>query len=260
MDFDDVLTVVDRRYDYLAELVDVPRHKRDLIQELGDSRSTVDRATDELMAAGLLTRTEDGRFRTTVAGDVLRRTVDEARETASTIVTARDLLEHAPNDVSFPPSLFRGSEVLIASGPAPLEMVDKVTSTLTSADRLRALSVADHDPRAFYDLYERGVVEGELEVEVVFTPAMVERAYDAYPDIMAAAEDSSTVSIYSSESVPFGLYVVEQDGESTAIVTLYDENQLIQGGIRNSGADAVAWASETFESYREEAVDAFANR
>lgn len=65
------------RRDYLERLAEAPAWKRTLIDDLGDSRSTVDRAVETLQDVGLVERTEDG-FRTTYAGRVLLDTATEA--------------------------------------------------------------------------------------------------------------------------------------------------------------------------------------
>ncbi|WP_435359506.1 helix-turn-helix transcriptional regulator [Haloarchaeobius sp. DFWS5] len=257
MEFEDLLTLVDRRYEYLVRLARSPAYKRDLVEELDDSRSTVDRAMKELTAAGLLERGSDGQYGTSHAGDVLRRTVDETRETVATIDEVNSVLSHLPTDAALPPALFRGAAVHSATGPAPMEAIQHATSVLVDADTIRGLSVADHESKAIRDLHERSVVAGELDAEVVFTRPMTDRLFSAYPDLTAQAEESDSVRLYTIDELPFGLFIAERNGTERVLFGIYDENQLVQAIVENDSPDAVAWANQVFEQYRDAADDLF---
>ncbi|OYR82810.1 hypothetical protein DJ72_08580, partial [Halorubrum distributum] len=66
----ELVGVVERRLDFLERLTAGPLRKHELVDAPGHSRSTVNRAIDELEAAGLVAGETDG-YRTTRSGRLL---------------------------------------------------------------------------------------------------------------------------------------------------------------------------------------------
>lgn len=244
---EDLLGLAQRRHAYLALLATGPHHKRDIIDTIGDSRSTVDRAIEALDEADLVTRTADGAWTVTTKGDVLRQTIERSREAADAIETAGDLLEHLPCEEPVPPALFQDAVVERAEGPAPLAIAERVRENMRAADSVRGFAAADHEVGIKRDVYESLSDEG-FEFTYVFEASLAERVVatdDSFPELRDAP--NASVSVY--DGLPFGLLLADIDDETRMTLIVYDDDGVLCGQITSTDRGAVAWGEEVFERY-----------
>lgn len=246
----DLLELGQRRHEYLALLAAGPRHKRDLIGDLDDSRSTVDRAIEALRDRSLVARTDDGAWTVTTKGDVLRQTVARTREAADAIAAAGDLLEHLPCDEPVPPALFQDAVVEHADGPAPLSMAQRVLDNFAAADSVRGFAAADHETGIKEEAF--GAVFGDdgFEMAYVFEEQLAaEMAANPdlpFDDLIDAP--NATLSVY--DGLPFGLLLADVDGETRMTLIVYDDRSVVRGQITTTDRGAVCWGEAVFEKYR----------
>jgi predicted transcriptional regulator len=255
VDPDSLLELVRYRRAYLQFLAPEPRHKRDVIDALEDSRSTVDRAIERLHDAGVVTRTDDGAWVTTTQGDVLLAAVEELRETAEVVGAAEEVLPYFPCEERVPPALFRDAVVDVANGPRPLAIAERVRDAMANADAIRGFAMADHDVGVKDELIERSLGDPGVDVEFVFDAALADgvAANDDVPIAEMAAEPGN--GFYVHETVPFGLYLVEQSTGPQVTIVGYDEQNIVRGQVTSTNPGAVHWAETVFERYREESRD-----
>ena len=88
----ELVDVVERRLDFLERLAAEPLRKHELVDALGHSRSTVNRAIDELEATGLVAGETDG-YRTTLSGRLLAEGYRELLTVADDLAAAGDVLD-----------------------------------------------------------------------------------------------------------------------------------------------------------------------
>lgn len=255
VDPDSLLELVRYRREYLQFLAPEPRHKRDVIDALDDSRSTVDRAIERLQEAGVVARTDDGAWVTTTQGDILLAAVEELRETAETVGAAESVLPYFPCEERVPPSLFRDAVVEVATGPRPLAIAERVRTALASADAIRGFAMADHNVGVKDEVIERSLGDPAVDVEFVFDAALADgvAATGDVPIAEMAAEPGN--GFYVHEAVPFGLYLVERSNGPQVTVVGYDDQNIVRGQVTSTNPEAVHWADEVFERYREESRD-----
>ena len=251
---DRLLSLAQERRPYLRLLSAAPRHKRDVIDDLGDSRSTVDRAIEALHGEGLVTRTDDGAWVTTTKGDVLFETVGETRETVAAVGAASDLLPHLPCAESVPPALFRDAAVEVATGPAPLAVADRVVETVADADSIRGFAVADHDVGVKEILFDATLADESFTFDYVFDASLVETLRTSEEVPWSGLLDAPNARLTVSERLPFGLMLTEHGDTTRLVVIVYDDQTVVRGQIRTPNPEAVAWGEEVFERYRADAT------
>jgi predicted transcriptional regulator len=244
----DLLAVAQRRHEYLASLAVEPRHKRDLIDGLGDSRSTVDRAIEALREAGLVTRTVDGTWSVTTKGDVLRQTIERTHDAVEAMVAADDLLEHFPCDEQVPPALFQDAVVEVADGPTPLAIADRVRDNMAAADSVRGFAAADHGTGVKENAFESVFGDDAFEFAYVFEESLVDGLSaddDRYRGL--CERPNATAVVY--DGLPFGLLLADVGDETRMTVIVYDDSSVVRGQITTTDRGAVAWGEEVFERY-----------
>jgi len=249
-DVDDLLSLVERRRPYLSLLAAGPEHKRDVIDALGDSRSTVDRAIEDLTDRGLVTRTDDGAWTATTKGDVLLETVEETRASVASIAAASDLLAHFPCDEPVPPALFRDATVDVADGPTPLAIAERVRDTVTTATGIRGFAVADHGTGVKEDIFAATFADDGFAFDYVFDESLVEGMLQSDEVPWDRLTHASNARLTVTSGLPFGLMLTEHEGGRRVTLIVYDERDMVRGQVQTDDPGAVAWGSDVFERYR----------
>jgi hypothetical protein len=240
-----VLDLVLSRQRYLAQLATAPARKRELVDELGDSRSTVDRALRALDERGLIRRGDDG-YELTYTGQVLLDTVEEAQAVASTAATASAALNEFETSVPRNYRFFAGAEVVTMDDLSPAAVLDRMHTVAEEATRLRGAAFAANDEEFIASIHRRAVVEGRLDATFVVTGRVA-----AY----LAAETAWTRDVLTSAAVdvvvvpdlPFAWYLATVDGHTTAYLAIHGARDNFLGYVANDDPDAVAWLASLFD-------------
>jgi predicted transcriptional regulator len=247
----DLLDLAQRRHEYLTLLAGGARHKRDVIDGIGDSRSTVDRAVEALHEAGLVVRLDDGAWTVTTKGDVLRQTVERSREAADAIEAAGDLLEHLPCDEPVPPTLFQDAIVERAEAPRPLAISERVRENMAAADSVRGFAVADHGTGVKEAAFDGVFDDDSFEFAYVFDGTLLDRlAADDERFRELCDRPNATAAVY--DGLPVGLLIADVGDETRMTVIVYNESGVVCGQITTTDRGAVAWGEALFERYRRE--------
>src|SRR6056297_4211338 len=96
-DHADAIETVGRRADFLERLAEEPLRKRAMVDALGHSRSTVDRAIAALEEAGLVERTDEG-YVSTLAGRLAVERYREYVADSAAVLDAGGVLAPLPTD------------------------------------------------------------------------------------------------------------------------------------------------------------------
>lgn len=253
MDFERVLETSIERRKYLTYLSETSARPRDLVDELGDSRATVHRATDELEEDGLIEQRGDGSWEITEKGRLVHRTIDDAEEIIDGLDRGSELLDDLPETVAVPPAVFSRCTLGIPSPPSPTSPLKRSLEKFRRADRIRGIALGDTVPELAETVYERGAVEGELEVEYVLSSDLFEWYREDSPDMLSGVLSSSNVEVLVHDAVPIGLTVWEIDGEWEMQLITYDDDGTYSGNVVSEHPVAVDWAHETVTEFQEEA-------
>lgn len=245
----DVVAVVNRRADLLAAL-ETPDCKRDLMEELDVSRSTLDRAVRELETLGLVAR--DGEYYLTPTGQLVLDLFREFRADLEDVGAAEELLRPLPPDAPMSPALIRGATVEVAEPPTPTRALEPFHGLIEDCDRVRGLSVAVTRPNELLAQFQDRLEDGAT-FEWVFTPEMSTYLREYHPEEIADLHATGQFDLYVAEGIPYGLGLVTIGDARHTYLTLYDEDNTIKGTIVNDGPAAYDWGERVYRSYRENA-------
>ncbi|ELZ59945.1 MULTISPECIES: tetratricopeptide repeat protein [Halorubrum] len=231
----ELVGVVERRLDFLERLAAEPLRKHELVDALGHSRSTVNRAVDELEAAGLVAGETDG-YRTTLPGRLL---ADEYRgflTVADDLAAAGDVLDPLGADAGVSPAILRDAETYRAAAPDPYRPLEVLDDALADADAVAAALPAFPYPRIAERLRRTAVGGGTVDL------ALAERAYrhaaDRFPDDLGAVARRGGCRIASVDAFDVGL--VAADG--VALLLVFDGDGTLHGAASSTDPEALAWA------------------
>ncbi|WP_255169012.1 helix-turn-helix transcriptional regulator [Natrononativus amylolyticus] len=255
----DVFGALHSRIELFGALEHGPLEKPELEAALGCSRSTVDRAVRDLESAGLLTRTEGG-YELTLYGRLLVDRYLACLDDAAEIVPAGPLLSSLPPEAPMAATFLDGASVVRSTPPVPHQPVSEFERLLGRADRLRGLSCCISQSTTPRLLADR-VLEGSLAADLVVCEDLA--SYALEPSRRACTRallETEGYRLHRVESLPYGLVLLEIDGDHRVVLFVYGDENDVLGTIHNDTPEAVAWAESVYERYRADAETLSADR
>jgi len=245
---------VGKRSEFLAVLREGAFHKPALVEELSVSRSTVDRAIDDLTGAGLVERGADG-YTVTLNGRLAHDAYREYAALTDGLAAARPLLDALPASTRLPPGVLAGADVEIAEPHAPEGALSQAVSTLERSSTLRGF--APVVKTNYVALIHEAVVENDLAVEIV----VEERTRESLPAIARGSDElrellaSPAVSLLEvEEELPYALWLMDTPERAVAGITVHDAGGIV-GVVTNDRPDAVDWCEALYDEVRADATE-----
>lgn len=259
---DDRFELLAKRTETLRALAERPRMKPALMDRLGVSRSTVDRAVSELQAAGLVESTDDG-YATSATGQLALERYDAFRTETTAIFDAAPVLAGLPPAADVPVAMLAGSETVHATETAPYRPIERFLRALGDADRYRALLPTVTDARQLRVLYDR-VIGAGATAELVAPAAVIEQLEADFAGQLTTMADTERFEVRSLPSAtaaeaasdadgatpPYGVAVLESDGAVTAWLLVYRDDGALAGVVMNDAAEATDWARAQYRTHR----------
>ena len=237
--------MAERRGDVLTALADRPLDQRDLRDTVSLSRSTVYKALRELEEADLVSEGDDGRYRLTQYGRLVRRQYDDYSARHRRLSAAAPVLNELPESMLIPLAFAERGRVYTADRYAPERPFAQMERLSEASYDYRCLSPIAV-PRYMYQIHERVEEEG-LDVELVVERPAIEplRSYDRFDD--AVADPAFSLRATETE-LPFGLLVTE-DTEVACLFT-YGAGGSLRGMLVSEAPEAYEWAVTQYERFR----------
>lgn len=243
-----------RRVDFLTRLADRPMDKRDLVADLGHSRSTVDRAIRELTDVGFVER-RDGRYSTTLSGRLAAERYRQFLAEERAVLDARPVLAALPPDCSLPMAVL--SDASVETAEHDYWLFERVADLLGSAGTYTAVLPHVVDARHLRRCQARAD-QGRLTGSLFVAQSALERLCESFPHLALALGETDGLSVDCVETPPYGLVLAEGEAGATLLVVTYDDGAAA-GVCRTDSPEAVAWARERIAAVEERATDATAH-
>ncbi len=244
--------ILSKRQHVLERLLHEPSTKPELVEALPCSRSTVDRALEELLEIDCVERTapNSSQYCATTLGELMLQTHQEYLERLQQFQEVRPILTELPSDAPISEDIILGADVYrsvhspdIAFRPGQRLMQDAT----------KMVGIAPVVFREFFEEYIGRLNQGSFEFEVIIESELFELINQEYRDDFDTLTEFSSVSVYrTDESLPYGLWVMDRPSSDTAGITFYNEGG-VPGAIVNDSDDAVEWATEQYTQYKERA-------
>jgi tetratricopeptide (TPR) repeat protein/predicted transcriptional regulator len=245
----DAIETLGRRAEFLDLLDGEPLHKRDMVERLDHSRSTVDRAIGDLTEAGFVERVTRG-FVTTQSGRLAVARYRSFRREADAILSSVDVLEPLPPDQDLPVSLLTHGQTRTTQGS--YRLLEAIADALEGASGYRAVLPRMVDSRHLRMCHARAIRD-EQSVSIVAPSALLTRLKTEFPALLSELSTAPAFSVAVGETPPYGLLLVEDtDGPSEVLIVTYEDSE-IRGFCRATDPETLAWAVDRFEAVRSSA-------
>jgi predicted transcriptional regulator len=237
----EVENVLAKRGETLRALLERPRSKRDMVDDLGTPRSTLDRAVRELETTGLV-EYRDGAYHPTLFGRAALETHEWYRQSLEDLATAADVVAPLPPDSPLDRTFLTGAEVVASAPHLPDEVVSRLLESVGEADRVRGVAPVGMD--GHLDAFRDATATRAGGLELVLTPELFDHIARTRPQETLEAVESGRARFFRAD-IPFrfGLWVA--DDREAGVVVYTDTG--IRGVLVNDDGDAVEWALELYE-------------
>ena len=244
-DIDDIVT---KRRDFLAALCDDPATKPELVERLDTSRSTVDRAIDDLAAYDLVRRPDDY-YEPTMAGKAAYERHRTYLDELSAIGRAREIIASLSPEVPFSHDLLADAEIELAEPHDPHQPLELAADIVSEATRLRKVT-----PAIFpicVDVLKNRATDG-LSLEMVVPSDVLEAMATRYGEEVQCLETDAHQLYELAEMPPYGLWIADTPQGQYVGLMPHSETG-VRGLIVTDDDGACRWARDQYQQYCERA-------
>jgi predicted transcriptional regulator len=239
-----------RRTELLRSLRFEPQSKRDLVETMSVSRSTVGRAVRQLEARGFVER-RDGTIAISLQGRLALDAYESFTTELANLEGARAVLEPLDSTARMDVSLLRNADVVQPEPVAPNQPVAALRDHLQDASRVRGFATQVL-PSHVDEYYER-IVEHEASVEFVVTEDVLEEVVATHGDVFEEALETGRFHMWlADQPLDYSLLVVDKPQQTVVCALVYGDSGVF-GVLENEDDRAVEWALGLFDELRESA-------
>ena len=209
----DVLSTLIQRESVLYAVDVAGCEKRDIVDAVPPSRSTVDRSIRELEAAGLVTRAPEG-YRRTLLGELLLSEYYRFKSQTAELLSAGEIFAELPPTQQIDRSMLDDATIITATQATPHQPVSALCSLVGEAASIRILC-----PAVFPQLIEtfgRATANAE-RVEIILTDSVAAALVDSFTESLAALQEAGAELHLLETTPPHGLAVIERPMGATVV-------------------------------------------
>ena len=250
---EELLVLIARRLDFLEELCDTALEKRDLVDVLGHSRSTVNRAVAELETAGLVTGADRG-YTTTVTGRLAADMYRQIRRDATDIQNASTVLAPLPADSRIDLGAVSGADSERTEGPPPYRTLGRIRDAITGADSVRGFVPMVANLETLRACHATAIQHG-TPVELLLRRDLFERLTGRFGAVFSEMALTDEYSVLTGETPQFTGLRIASSGQETVALIVYTEDSAVHGVLLNTTESATRWFENCYQQLRAAATD-----
>lgn len=244
-------TLLSNREEILEVLLNSSYTRRDLLERVEYSESTLDRGLRSLEDASLVTYV-DGTWQITQVGRCAYRQYNDYSQGLTYLAKAAPLLRSLPVDNPISKRFLIGAETIEADTVMPNAALSRISASIKKANNVRVVvpKLLIASINQFYDTVAN---DESSELELFFTTEAFERLKETNTRGIKEKIQNQCVSLYHGV-IPFsfGLWIA---GDEEVGLIVYTERG-VRGLLINDTDEALSWAVSQFEQVIEQADSA----
>ncbi|WP_049988500.1 helix-turn-helix transcriptional regulator [Natrinema salifodinae] len=241
----DRLSDIVRHGPVLEALREEPRDRREIEAQLDVSRATSHRLMKWLGEQGFVEKV-DGRFQLTGRGEAVTDEVLRFEANVSTAHRMGPLLDAiCPHHAEFAIEPMVDATVTVAEPSDPYRPVERFISLVNESETFRGFNTTHMAPLSIGEFYQQ--LFDATESEIVYTPQVVEKLVDTYPNRTNEAIDRGQLTLRTREKLPYGLAIFD---DRVGIGGYDDETGLMQAFVDTDSSLAREWADRVYASVK----------
>ncbi|WP_435174886.1 helix-turn-helix transcriptional regulator [Halorussus sp. AFM4] len=236
------------RVEALGALAERPRGRSELGEATGASSSTVGRLLREFEDRDWVVR--DGReYRLTSEGEFVAGEVTSLLDRMETRQQLRDVARWLPTEkLGITIESFADAVVTVVDAEDPYRPVRRYDALIEGAETMRAFGTPTLKSANAGTLFRN--VRAGMDTEILYPSPIVEAVLDWSPAAAREGLETGNLTILLHDALPCGLTIFDD----RVVLTGYDpDTGMLRAVVDTDAAEACEWATELYDSYREEA-------
>lgn len=240
-----IVNVVLKRRVVLKYICQYKPDKRELVENLSDSRPTIDRAVRELEDHNLVERV-DGVCKPTYTGKTAYELCEEFRNSFQILKETSSELSSLPLDTDLDKSIFLDGSVFHPPDCAPYKSIQSLDEDIRNGEKIIA---ATEILTPHIDEILKQDTNGEVDITLFVSNDVLEVLLDNQPgSIIPHIESGDTV--YRGIKVSrYNLFLIDAE---ILYIGIYSDTNHLSTVIRNTNQQAIQWAKKSVSELEEE--------
>lgn len=245
-EFREFLLEVVRRRPLLQSLASGPATTGEILGAVDTSRSTVHRALNSLMDAGLVADEGDA-YRLTSVGRIVVREAETFGTRTETALSLDQFLNAIDGHAaSIPVEHFSEATVVRRKARQPHATIHGIIEFIERADRLRMFSTVISP--VYVDVGYSEMMDG-MEIEAIFDEAVIDIMLSEYPEKAFETISTGNFDVYTHGGLPFELFI----SEAKVGMAAHNDNGNAEILVECGDPAAVEWAEDLYDRHLAEA-------
>ena len=245
-DWDQLTKIAAKRYECLQVLSNSSRRKRDIVDKLDCSRSTVDRAIRDLREVSLITR-DDGMWQLTFYGQCVYMARSRYFEHLQTLHDAAPLLENLSPPTFLERTFLDAADVYVSESSAPDAVINVFLDHINRSTTVRVVTPVVL--LGFVDEFIHSVSDSkDYKLELITSENVLDRVSTYRPDLLSDFADDPNLSCYCT-NIPFDVAFWIGDHEHVGIIVFTEQG--VSGIIVIDTDEALDQATDQFNQMKD---------
>lgn len=242
---ENILDVVLKRQNILEFICQEKPYKRTLVENLSESRPTIDRAVRELEDHDLVKRV-DGVCKPTYTGKTAYELCEEFRNSFQILKETSTELSSLPPDAGLDKSIFLGGSVFHPPDSAPYETIQSIDEDIGNGEKIVA---ATEVLTPYIDQILRQGADNKEDITLFLSNSVLDVLLKNQPDTIIPHIESCK-AIYKGIELPqYSLFLIDDEILYTGI---YSRTNHLSTVIRNTNPQVIRWAKKMVSGFEDE--------
>lgn len=235
----DILILIVQREQLVRQLAEKSASIRELAQTLTISRSTVNRALNDLKAAQVVQK-NGADYELTLYGRFVYQKYNRISNGYDTLGDALPLLNHLPKPTAVPDTIFDSASVMRPTAPSPDALQSQLAACIRQSEEV--IGTAPIVSQRFVELFHDQLTTHDLRLSLLLSEQVVKHLWNTHHDGLSTAMETDHCTLWSAEQTPpFSLIIID----STDLwLGVYDECGHLQGLLQSESPAAIEWAKQ----------------
>ncbi|WP_434523171.1 hypothetical protein [Halorubrum sp. AS12] len=240
-----IVDVVLKRQTVLEYICQCKPDKRTLVENLSESRPTINRAVRELEDLDLVERV-DGVCKPTYTGQTAYNLCKEFTNSFQMLQETSPELSSLPLDAELDKSIFLGGSVFHPPDYAPYERIQPLDNDLRNGEKIVAATeiLIPH-----IDEILRQGTDGDADITLFVSNDVLDVLLDNQPDRIIPHIESGDGIYRGIEISRYSLFLIDDEILYTGI---YSDTNHLSAVIRNTNQQVIQWAKESISELEDE--------
>ncbi|WP_302084016.1 helix-turn-helix transcriptional regulator [Salinibaculum rarum] len=249
---DTVRELLERRAEILEAVSTSYKTKPEITDETSKSRSTVNRAINELLEEGLIIEQQSA-YKATQTASHFCLAHNNYQSHIDAIANAEPVLNDIKENEFLPDEVLRGAKIQPPTPEMPARAAQPFADIIKTNDHTHVRGTRPVTLGMYNHLFQDYIIEGRLTSETIFNPTILETLEQDFSEKLEKIVNSGRFTGYMHDDLPSYTIAIFTSDENSCVGILTHDTNKMGASLINYSPEAVAWAHNRVDELIEEA-------